>query len=156
MINIVADRTLPFPTTPLNSSTESTQLIYDPIDLSNIDTEANVVNETIQYHRCGGISHMARQCGTPNNPNRAAQIRSHQNSRGCDIWRRNPTMAKDHEKSTVQCRRNTTHDNRKKTSDIVRRDRRQINTVDDSKKMGTGSYYSGSWAEQSSSGDEPD
>jgi len=65
-------------------------------------------------------------------------------------------MPKDHEKSAVQCRGNTSNDNPKKTSDIFQRDRRQINTLDDSKEMGTGSYYSGSWAEQSSSGDEPD
>ena len=60
MMDIVADHTLPFPTTLVNSSTKSTQPIYNPMDLSNIDTEVNTVNETIQYHHSGGIGHIAR------------------------------------------------------------------------------------------------
>jgi len=69
---------------------------------------------------------------------------------------RNSTTPKDHQKSAVQHRGNTTQQSSKKNSDRFRRDSRQINTLDDSKEMGTGSYYSGSWAEPSSSEEEPD
>jgi len=156
MMDIVADRTLPFSSNPTDGSTEPIPPSYNPMDLSNIGNEVNAIDGSIQCHHCGGMGHIARQCGTPSNPNRAAQFRSRQESQGQDSWRRNSSNPKDHEKSAVQHRGNTAQENSKKNSDRYRRDRRQINTLDDSKEMGTGSYYSGSWAEQSSSGEEPD
>ena len=143
-------------TTPATEVVQTTTPVYDPMDLSNIGNEVNTINGSVQCHRCGGRGHIARQCGTPSNPNRAAQFRSRQEIQGRDSWRHNSITPKDHEKSAVQHRRNTTQESPKKNSDKFRRDRRQINTLDDSKEMGTGSYYSGSWAEPSSSEEEPD
>ena len=156
MMDIVADRILPFATTPATEVVQTTTPVYDPMDLSNIGNEVNAIDGSVQCHRCGGMGHIARQCGTPSNPNRAAQFRSRQEIKGQDSWRRNSTTPKDHQKSAVQHRGNTTQESLKKNSDRFRRDRRQINTLDDSNEMGTGSYYSGSWAEPSSSGEEPD
>jgi len=156
MMDIVADRTLPFATTPATEVVQTTMPVDDPMDLSNIRDKVITIDRSVQCYCCGGMGNIARQCGTPSNPNHAAQFQSCQESQGRDSWRRSSTNPKDHEKSSVQHGGNTTQENLKKNSDRYPRDRRQINTLDDSKEMATGSYYSGSWAEQSSSGEEPD
>jgi len=78
MMDIVADRTLPFATTPATEVVQTTTPVYDPMDLSNIGNEVNAIDGSVQCHRCGGMGHIVRQCGTPSNPNRAAQFRSRQ------------------------------------------------------------------------------
>jgi len=78
MMDIVADRTLPFATTPATEVVQTTTPVYDPMDLSNIGNEVNAIDGSVQYHRCGRMGHIVRQCGTPSNPNRAAQFRSRQ------------------------------------------------------------------------------
>lgn len=154
MMDIVADRTLPFASTPATEAVQTTTPVDDPMDLSNIGNEVNAIDEAIQCHRCGGRGHIARQCGTPSNPNRAAQFRSRQESQGQDNWRRSSTNPTRGEKSAFRHQQKTSQDYPKKSSKEFRADKRRINTINDDNDLGTGSYYSGSWAEESSSGEE--
>jgi len=82
MMDIVADRTLPFATTPATEAVQTTTPVYDPMGLSNIGNEVNTIDGSVQCHRCGRRDQIARQCGTPSNPNRAAQFPSHQEIQG--------------------------------------------------------------------------
>jgi len=82
MMDIVADRTLPYSSATAAGTIEAAPPNHDPMDLSHLSEEVNAVDRTIQCHRCGGIGHIARQCGTPSNPNCATQYRSHQENRG--------------------------------------------------------------------------
>lgn len=156
MMDIVADRTLPFASTLPADSSQPTPAIYDPMDLTNVGTEVNAIDATVQCHRCGGKGHIARQCGTPSNPNRAAEFRTRQKTQGQDSWRRNSTNPGDREKTGSSCQGATSQQNTRKNFNKFRKDKSQLNTIDDNKETGTGSYYSGSWAEQSSSEEEPE
>jgi len=82
MMDIVADRTLPFATTPSTEVVQTTTPVYDPMDLNNIGNEVNTIDGSVQCHRCGRRGHIVRQCGTLSNPNRAAQFRSRQEIQG--------------------------------------------------------------------------
>jgi hypothetical protein len=154
MMDIVADRTLPFVSTVLTESIPAPLPVGDPMDLSNIDTDVNTLDSKVQCHRCGGIGHIARQCGTPSKPDRAARFRSRHESQGQDIWRRSSTKTTGREKSTQDRWGTTTHQIPKKNSKGFQSDKHRLNTINDDKDVGAGAYYSGSWAEHSSSGEE--
>jgi len=92
MMDIVAERTLPFllqANSPGGNTTNNRAAMqpvqqpaayqYDPaMDLSNMKKEVKVTDENTMCHRCGGMGHIARQCGTPSNTNRPAQFWSRQ------------------------------------------------------------------------------
>jgi hypothetical protein len=157
MMDIVADRTLPYSSSIPSGTIEAPPPPnHDPMDLSHMGAETNAIDATIQCHRCGGTGHIARQCGTPSNPNRAAQFRSRRGNEGHDNWRRDNARLPKHEKPTYKRQDNDSHGNTKKNFRSTRQGGRRINTIDDNKDSGTGSYYSGNWAEQSSSGEEPE
>ena len=103
MMDIAAERTLPFflvtstaqhwttpgGTTATNTPAPPTQQMtgyhHDPMDLSNIEREVNVIDGSTKCRRCGGMGHIVRQCPTPSNNERSSQIRSRQpNHRGYD------------------------------------------------------------------------
>jgi hypothetical protein len=85
MMDIVADRILHYssliPSETIEGIPPPNQ---DPMNLSHMCAETNAIDTTIQFHRCGGTGHIACQCGTSSNLNRAAQFRSRQGNEGQD------------------------------------------------------------------------
>ena len=71
-----------------------------------------------------------------------------------DNWRRDATKSAGYEKFNYKHQDTTNHENTKKSSKGVHREGRQINTISDNRESSTGSYFSGNWAEQSSSEEE--
>lgn len=116
MIDIVADRTLPYSSVTAAGAIEANPPNYDPMDLSNISAEVNTIDGTTQCHRCRGIGHIARQCGTRSNPNRAAQYRSHQENQGRDNWRRDATKSTVYKKFSNKRQDITPRENTRKGS----------------------------------------
>jgi len=157
MMDIVAARTLPFLPTSSNPTAQalasSTMLHHDPMDLTNIESdELNlVVDEKIQCHRCQGFGHMARQCGTPDTSNRAAQFRTRGGREGgrqtmrYESSRRQPPQPPTRQNVTQPFR------GRQPPQRIIqsswRNPPRRVNNIDDPETRAD-AYLDGDWAEE--------